>query len=169
MLVSHMQTLCSTCVTNLIFLAAEYRIIADYAPIGIARASATGEIYFVNEEWFNMSQYEPRELPIKNWAPYIEPADLETLSTTWFGFLQSTDPDFKTCKFEWGWSRTGRRVSAVFARLDKVQPGSGLTGVIGCLVSVFSCLPRSPADPVSDVSDRYYTVSRGTHVLMRQC
>lgn len=79
-----------------------------------------------------MSEYEPRgELPIRDWAPFILPADLPGLVRQWEQFNSSDDPNVT---MEWTWSKTMRTVTAFFVKMNTISPG--LRGSIGSLTDI---------------------------------
>lgn len=107
---------------------AELQILATYAPVGIVRANPGGALTFVNEAWYEMSQYPSRSLPITDWAPHI--VDAHLLEDAWQEFALN---DATTGRFEWQWKK-GAYVTSVFTKLNHVNPK--LNGLIGCVTDI---------------------------------
>lgn len=107
---------------------AELQLLATYAPVGIVRAVPGGALTYVNEAWYEMSQYPSRALPIADWAPHI--VDAHLLQDAWEEFAVS---DATTGRFEWQWKK-GAYVTSVFTKLNHVNPK--LNGLIGCVTDI---------------------------------
>lgn len=107
----------------------EIAVLSDYCPSGIMRTDAAGWLTYANAAF-----REPAGITTDDnlnlWTEHCAPESLEAVESVWNDIVHG---DNTTTKITWKWN-TGRTMSGVFIRLDKVSPT--MRGIIGCVTDI---------------------------------
>lgn len=107
----------------------EIAVLSDYCPSGIVRTDARGYVTYTNEAFREPAGMGPDQNP-NLWVDYCGAETWTRLEPVWQEILYG---DKTLTELQWKWL-TGRTMSGVFIRLDKVRPG--MSGIIGCVTDI---------------------------------
>ena len=68
--------------------AMRYEALAEDAPLGVYRCSATGQLEYANSAFVRITGYRMEEIDSKNWVRMIHPDDVEALAANWADCLK---------------------------------------------------------------------------------
>lgn len=107
----------------------ELAVLSDYCPSGIARADEHGWLTYTNEAFREPAGIGPDENP-NLWVDHCDTETWTRLEPIWQEIIYG---ERTITNLKWKWI-TGRTMSGVFIRLDKVRPG--LKGILACVTDI---------------------------------
>lgn len=107
----------------------ELVVLTDACPSGILRTDANGRLMYANDSFREPAGIAPGE-HLSTWLDYCDEDTRTRLAAVWLEIL--TGDEVKT-NIQWKW-KTGKTMSGVFIRLDKIRPG--MSGIIACVTDI---------------------------------
>lgn len=108
----------------------EMTVMSDFCPSGIMRTDADGILTYANSAFRECAGPEPFDRLTPVWRTHCDAETWERIEPVWSKILTGKDT---TTTIVWRW-KTGRAMSGVFIRLDRVRPD--MSGVIGCITDI---------------------------------
>jgi len=110
----------------------ELKVLSDYCPSGILRMDAAGRITYANDAFREASGMSSAAVDMSSlWNMLCDDETVRRLTRVWREIIYG---ESATMDVAWKWKSTGRSMSGVFIRLDKVRPG--MSGIIGCVTDI---------------------------------
>ncbi|MEG4864780.1 MULTISPECIES: sensor domain-containing protein [unclassified Microcoleus] len=123
-----------TKVADRALLESEYRYytLAKILPVGIFRADAAGDYFYVNERFLEMAGLTVPQALGEGWTQSLHPEDRESVLSQWYGAVKDKLP----CKLEYRFCNGDRTTWIFWQAVPEIANSGEVLGYLGTLTDI---------------------------------